>query len=667
MQNTTAAPEGGVASRRAFSLVAALLIACLALAAAVVLAAPGHALAKSYRMPSVNITAQVETDGSLHVTEQRAFEFDGNYSAVWWTFNNLPSNAEIHVNGVRVGNVDETGATTGDMQALPSVPFVREWREKGGPSSPAYSFDDPKNTVYVFFDATDAHAMVELDYTVANAAQAYEDIGELYWQYVGTQWPEPSDNVTMTLSLPVPQDVAVTPGENVRAWGHGPSSGSLSVGADGTIAYTVGRVPAGEYAEAHVVFPTEWLSNLSLTAQREHRGQLRLDSVLEDEAKWADTANQTRLTSLAFIIGCIVVCVLALAWALWAYGRYGREYKPDFTGEYFRDVPDRSLHPAVVGRLWRWDRSNPDDFTATVMHLSALGAIRIDAGTYQKPGILGDVEVDDYYLTRQPAADDMTDPIDRAALDLLFDRIAGGQDALWFGAIKRYGKENPRELVDAMGSWQGLVTAEANKADFFEAKGNRYQTYLLVLAAIIGVASLFIWWQTDVMIPAIAGVPTAAAIAVIANYMPRRTKRGNNLVARCKALRNWLRDFSTLDDRPPTDVKVWGEFMVYAYLFGVAEQAMKQLRTAVPELFEEDAAVSSTYVPWWFWYISGHTAAGTAVPDIGYMLQASFVDTMATAKSALEAASGHMSSGTGIGGGFSGGGGGGFGGGGGAR
>ena len=134
-----------------------------------------------------------------------------------------------------------------------------------------------------------------------------------------------------------------------------------------------------------------------------------------------------------------------------------------------------------------------------------------------------------------------------------------------------------------------------------------------------------------------------------------------------KALRNWLTDFSSLDERPPTDVKVWGEFMVYAYLFGVADQAIKQLQTTMPQLFEYDGSMGMTYMPWWFWYTGGHTAAGSAMPSVSDMLQTSMTNTMSTAQAALSGASGNFSSGGGFGGGFSGGGGGGFGGGGGAR
>ncbi len=652
-------------SRRNLALLCAL---CVALALAIVALAPSPAHAKSYTMPKVDIQAQVETDGSLQVTEQRTFDFDGDFTAIWWTFNGLPSNASLKVNGVRMANVDSDGAVTGEWTTLPSEAFVLDWRDSGGPGKDSYSVDTPKNSVYVFFDASDERRIIELDYTVANGAQAYQDVGEVYWQYIGSQWEEASDDVTMTLALPVPQGTEVQPGENVRAWGHGPLDGVVTVNADGTVTYKVPHVKAGQYAEARVVFPVNWLTNLSAESAQLHQGQNRLDEVLKDEQSWADQANRDRVLSLGFVIGCGVICVLLLAWALRAYFKYGREHKPSFTDEYWRDVPDPSVHPAAIGRLWRWDRESQDDFTATLMHLAHIGAIRIDAGSYTEPGAFGRTkDVADYYITKLPAASEISDPLDRRTLDLLFDRFANGADSLWFGTIKKYGEDHPQDFVDAMQGWQGALSAETNREDFFEAKGRRYQGYLIALAVVVAVAGVAIWLIMENFIPLIFMVPTAIALGVIANYMPRRSVRGNELTAKSKALRNWLRDFSSLDERPPTDVKVWGEFMVYAYLFGVADQAIKQLQTTMPQLFEYDGSMGMTYMPWWFWYTGGHNAAGAAMPSVGDMLHTSMANTMSTAQSALSAASGNFSSGGGFGGGFSGGGGGGFGGGGGAR
>ena len=231
---------------------------------------------------------------------------------------------------------------------------------------------------------------------------------EVYWQYVGAQWAEASSDVSMTLTLPVPAGEKVVPGENVRAWGHGPLDGTVTVNDDGTVSDYVPKVNAGQFAEARVVFPVSWLTDLGASAGQTHRDESHLDTVLVEEQNSADEANRQRVLSLAFVIACGVACVLLLAWALRSYFRYGKEHVPDFTGEYWRDVPDPTVPPAVIGRLWRWDHESPDDFTATLMHLAHNGAVRIDKGSYADPkGRL----VDDYYLTRVPAvADTVSDP-----------------------------------------------------------------------------------------------------------------------------------------------------------------------------------------------------------------------------------------------------------------
>ena len=644
---------------------ALLLTACVLM----VLAFPATAHAKSYEMPNVDIQAQMETDGTLHVVEQRTFDFDGSYSAVWWTMNLLPTNAEFEVNGVRMMAVDGTDAVEGSMSQVSEVPFDLKWREEGGPGKDAYSVDSPKNTVYVFFGNTPKRIVVELDYTITNMAQMYDDVAEVYWRYVGSQWSAPSENVTATLQLPLPQGVTVTPGDNVRAWGHGPLDGVVSVNADGSVSCTVPHIGAGEYAEMRVLLPTTWLSNVSLKAMRLHAGEQRLDTVLKEEKTWADKANTQRMMSFAYVAGCALVCLIVLAWALWAFFRHGKEHTPTFTDKYWRDVPGKGIHPAVIGRLWRWNRESVDDLTATIMHLAQTGAVRIDAGSYDAPSKFGGMKpVNDFYITRLVEAKNIADPIDQATFKLLFEKIGAGQNSLWFGSIKKYGEDHPNALVKAVEAWQGVVTAETNSHSYFEEKGKHLRTVMWVLAAVLGVFGVLKWLNDENMLTLFFFIPTVIALVFVGNNMPRRSVEGNELIAHCKALRNWLRDFSSLEERPPTDVKVWGEFMVYAYLFGVAKQAIGQLRQTQPELFTVDGSYGYSYVPWWAWYSAPEAGSGAQMPDVGSFLSGSFNQAVKTAHAALQAASGGSSSAGGFGGGFSSGGGGGFGsGGGGAR
>lgn len=663
---TAAVQTAAVQATRTMSGALAALFGVLLLFAALACVAlmPMQAFAKSYTMPLVNIQAQVATDGSMHVVEQRAFDFDGDFSAVWWDFGELPENGEITIRSVAISTANAQGELLGDLTELDDVPFATEWRDAGGPSKDAYSYDLARNTLYVFFSAHDEKMIIQVDYTITNAAQAYADVADLYWKYVGADWAVTSENVTMNVWLPVPEGQSVTPGENVKAWGHGPVDGTVNIHDDGSITYHVDKVESGQFAEAHVLFPVEWLTDLSPEALAAHEGVMHTQEVLDQERMWADQANRDRIFSLLFILVTALICVLLIVWALRAYFKYGKEHTPDFTEEYWRDVPAPGIHPAVIGRLWRWDRSSQDDFVATIMHLAHIGAVRIDSGSYPaSPGSSRMIE--DCYITRLPAADTLTDPIDQMAVATLFSQFAGGANALWFNTIKEYGKNNPQAFLDAMSAWQGMLSAQTNTYDFFEAKGQRYQGYIATVAGIAFFAAIIICVLTENFIPAFFLIPTAIALFVIANYMPRRSVFGNDVVARCKALRNWLRDFSTLDERPPTDVRVWGEFMVYAYLFGVADRAISQLRQTQPELFEYHGEYGATYMPWWFWYTGGYTAGGTPMASLGNAFATSISNTTHTASSALSAASGNFSSGGGFGGGFSGGGGGGFGGGGG--
>lgn len=654
-----ALPSSGIWSSAialAVALVAAVFLLC---------AVPSVAHAKSYSMPQTDIVATVNADGSLHVVEQRTFDFSGDFTAVWFTID-PPYNGELKINGVSMSDgsdVDQNGNVV--STPLKSVGFNLDWRTEGGPGTTCYSFDSPKNTVYVFFNVVDESRTITVDYTVTNAVGAWKDVGELYWKYVAPGWQENSENVTMTVKLPIPAGTAAVAGENIRAWGHGPLDGNVAINSDGSITYTVGKVSSGQYAEARVVFPVEWMTALADEQKALHRSSDRLQTVLDEEAKWADQANRARVQSLVFSIGLIVVAVLLVLWSFVSWLRHGKEHKPRFTEQYWRDVPDRGVHPAEIGRLWRFDSPNQNDMVATIMRLADDGAIAINRGSYpdqEKP----ERQVEDYYLTRLPKADGLDNPIDRQTVKFLFETVGEGSDQIWMGSLKFFAEKHPVKYNKALDEWQGVLTGEVNKRDFFEAKGSALQMRFVVLGILCGIVGVVMWLAMENMLPLFILLPAAVITIFFGVYMPRRTQAGCDLNAKCQALHDWLKDFSSIDERPPTDVKVWGEFMVYAYVLGVAREAIKNLQVSAPEVLQENMVGSGYYgVPWWCWYSDASTPGGASVPSAGDFLSTSFANASSSAREAISAMSNGGSSGGGFGGGFSGGGGGGFGGGGG--
>ena len=113
-------------------------------------------------------------------------------------------------------------------------------------------------------------------------------------------------------------------------------------------------------------------------------------------------------------------------------------------------------------------------------------------------------------------------------------------------------------------------------------------------------------------------------------------------------LKKFLKEFSVIDKREPIEVNLWNEYLIYAQIFGIADEVAKQFKKLYPEIMENMNEMGYTYEDIYFMH---------AISDVG----------VASAKSALDAARSYSSGGGGFssgGGGFGsfggGGGGGGF-------
>lgn len=634
-----------VAGRKALPLSLSASIVVVAVLLAFVLAVlvrPTAAFA-DYTIPQVSIDAQAQRNGSLHIQEQRTFDFNGTYSAVWWDLGDLPAGADVVVHSVFLTPVssDETHSETREID---SVPFRSMWRYSGGPDKEAFSYDRDEATIYVFFNVNSEKYQVTIDYSIYNCLNVYSDVGEVYWKFVGPAWEVDSENVTLDLRLPAPEGEAVVPGDTVRAWGHGPLDATLEVSNDASVKFSIPKVKSGSFAEARVIFPASWLSSISDSSLQAHRDKEALAEIIAEEEKWAEQANQERLLAIAPFVIYGLVCLIAVAILLWVYFRYGKEYKPQFTEQYWRDVPDKNIHPAVIAYLWNRAPNCCNDLPATLMYLTCKGAVRLE----KAPECSGEQE--GYLLTRLPAADQLENPLDKKALEIMFETVGGGAASVQFNQLTSFGADHPQKCQDAFDEWEALLEAEVEKQDLFEQEGVRWEKRLAVITGLIGLIGwLVVTGLTRSLIPTVIGVLLFLLFAGLSGHMQRRTIKGNEIYAKCKALRNWLKDFSALDERPPTDLAVWGEFMVYAYIFGVATEVVEQLRLEMPNLEDEN------WYPWF--YMSGFTL-DTEAPI--YSLQTMMANTASEVTAAL-----NPSSGSGSGGGFSGGGGGGFGGGGG--
>lgn len=72
----------------------------------------------------------------------------------------------------------------------------------------------------------------------------------------------------------------------------------------------------------------------------------------------------------------------------------------------------------------------------------------------------------------------------------------------------------------------------------------------------------------------------------------RPPNRVKEVIAKSKALKRWLEDFTLLDEKPPTAVEVWDEFMVYATAFDVADTTLASINNTLPSVASNSQFVS---------------------------------------------------------------------------
>ena len=620
-------------TRRTVRLV--LLVAVFACAAC--LAAPAPAQAKSYEIVSDTIDATLGTDGSLSVSETRGYRFDGDFTLVGRILA-APQGGAWQVAGVSAGTVG----------TLSEVPFETGWREEGGPGGWCYSIDAEKSTVYVFGEYSDESMDITWTYSYTDALVRHSDVAELYWQFVGANEEVSIGDVDVSIHLPVPAGEQARAGDNVRVWGHGELSGHVDVDEGGVASYTCPHVSSGDFAEARIAFPASWAPDVAASCVRDG---VALDAIVAEETQWADEANVQRarqafLQKLLLVVSSALPPVLLLvAFVLWL--RHGKEHRPRFADEYWRDVPAPGVDPAVVGRIVHWNARHVEDVTAQLVHLSAQGAVSLEPCTETiERKVLGD-KVQDSFRLRCLKSEDALEGLDKKTVNLVFVKLAKS-DSVTPHELEEAAKARPEAANAAMDSWQDKLDGLVEKAGYFEARGTTLSNVFSTLAWVLFIVEIVLFAMLELS-PAVVAVSFLCAVGtyLLARNMKRRSCEAAEIAAKSKALKRWFKDFTNLGEAIPTDAKVWGELLAYATLFGVAAEVVDKLRVAVPALFDDPVFVPCTY-----W----------GMTTLGGSFDSGFTSAM---QASVPSDSGSWSSGSGGGGGFSGGGGGGFGGGGG--
>ncbi len=608
---------------------------------------PAVAYASSYQTSQVDMQAHVASNGSLQVSEERTFEFTDDVNGVYWKIplgeNQQGGNVSLSVDSVSVDGdeFEETDyASSGDYGV--------------------YTVDTSGSyvTIKIFMPSSGGSSSdVEISYTMNGAVMLWQDTAELYWKYVGDEWEEDSNDVTLNVSFDsslVRQNPATT-GDTLRAWGHGPLTATVSPDdGDGEVDYDVPRVRSGEFAEARIAFPASWVPNMVPASRSDEE---RLPDILDEEEKWAEEANarreHARLLSYGLAALTVVVSVALLAATVIQKLRHKRPV-PTFNETYFRDVPSDD-HPAVLATFMNKGTVPDRAFVATLMKLTDDRLIKLQsvATPGQKAASDYCISMDNGGFTRSK------NTIDRAVLELYFlgvDR-RGTTLSRTFQSFKQYARKHTSTYCRRFESYDSRVRGAMESRNLVASDGTAAVALTILGGTFVIGGGLLQMFFLDAPVPNIIAFGVSVVCSVIAILLGLTfrclTQEGADLENKCRALKKWLEDFTRLGEAVPGDLVLWNKLMVMGVALGVSKKTLRELADAVPPAVRNAEGFYDYYPVYWWCYSDPALAAPT--DSIGKVYHDSV---------SAVAASG-SSSGGGGGGGFSGGGGGGCGGGGG--
>ena len=196
---------------------------------------------------------------------------------------------------------------------------------------------------------------------------------------------------------------------------------------------------------------------------------------------------------------------------------------------------------------------------------------------------------------------------------------------------------------------------------------NNFFIWILKMINFILIVLSIILTSTVVHISAITSIIGIIWISRILKRLPiklniRYTDEGREEYAKWHGLRNFLLDFSKINDREIQDIVLWEKYLVYATALGVGDKILKQIKLKIEQLDNIDYSLLSDMVS--IDYVSNiarisDNVVTHSLPSVSFPIASGLLSSTGSG--------GSYSSGSGGGGGFSGGssGGGSFGGGGG--
>lgn len=450
----------------------------------------------------------------------------------------------------------------------------------------------------------------QFSYTIKDVVTNYRDCQEVYWKLLDSSNGIPVKKVTGTVKLPSNVENI----DNLKVWGHGPLNGKIEKSSNDTIIFNVKNLDAKRMLEIRLV-TTENLFEVTSTKNRNYR---YLSTIVGEEKNWAKESNKaTRVFYLILLILYIVAIIINILKII----KYYKIHKKDNDGivrtnlKYYREIPrEEENTPAQAAYLYYFEK---DKNNIKLYQSNIIAATILDL-TLKKYIRIKNEKNEVFIKILKPLNNELSK--DEMAIYKILSETAKGQEEFNIADIKDFAKEKYDRYNDLVNQFVNSSRESLYKYKLVDKsqqkefrKSQKAETKLWLLKVFVEfVIILFIFGLIPVididyinafgighranfgvlslfMIPILTTIFIKNKLLIkIQNKIAVLTQKGVEEQEQLKALANYMKDFSMIDEREVVSLIIWEKYLVYATAFGISEEVIKQMQIKYPNVFVKE-------------------------------------------------------------------------------
>ena len=508
--------------------------------------------AASFRIEKLDIEANLQKDGSMVVSEAVTYDID-EINGVYF---DIDAKGFGELQYIQVFEDDSTG----DFKEVDS-------------SNYEVSVNDELYRIKLYSKNHNNRRTFKFVYKLPEAITVYDDVAQFNRKMVGQEWQQGINYITAKVIIPVS---ASYDNSNILVFGHGPLTGEVDKEGN-TVIYKLNNYYPGDFLEAHILMEPEIFSeyNKSKIVHKDMKQKL-----LDMEAKLADEANaerdkairQQEMINKVFEKPGLIFGVLSSIWgALMYYIHviFKRKNKvKNSVGKYLRELPDNSS-PALVGGFMT-NSINDNEILATIVDLVRRKVLTLENSDKNSIIMLtGSTE----NLSAQ----------EKAIVDIYINDFGDGKslDLKSFGFFQKVPMSTARKFE----KWKTIIQSEMDRKDLvFEGfKGMEENLFYTSLGGIILGIKFFKNILEKAMESKMFLIIIIMGFILLISLTKARYPRKELAEAQDKwqAFKNFLSDYSQLEEAKITSVYLWEQYFVYAIALEVSDKVIEAYKRAV--------------------------------------------------------------------------------------